>query len=233
MSRCLYCHTDYAIHLTWESLFNLHSDNGLCQNCDEQLQEIKGEICNICGRSFSLFPEQYRQDNMCHDCIRWEEDENWHGVLARNRSLYVYNSHMQEMLSKYKYRGDAELAKVFHQKVRTLYKKEFRRHFLVPIPLSEERHLERGFNQSLLITNGVAHVHSVLVRTSHEEKQSKKSRAERMNISGRLFSAIMDVSQKDVLLVDDVYTTGSTIRQAAKELLEAGASSVSSITLAR
>ncbi|MFC0187348.1 ComF family protein [Fictibacillus aquaticus] len=233
MSRCLYCFTPYAFPLSWESLFNLHTDNGLCEECSEKLEEINGDICEMCGRPFSLFPEQYRQENTCNDCVRWESDIVWTGILAGNRSLYVYNPFMQEMLSKYKYRGDAELAKVFYNTARKMYKKEFQKHILVPIPLSEERHLERGFNQSLLIAEGMGPVHNVLIRTSHEQKQSKKNRAERMNMENKPFEAVEDVSGKKVLLIDDVYTTGSTIRQAAKTLRDAGASSVSSLTLAR
>lgn len=66
----------------------------------------------------------------------------------------------------------------------------------------------------------------------HGEKQSKKSREERIHLK-QVFKVNQDVSGKVILLIDDIYTTGSTLHHAAHALMEAGAKSVSSFTLAR
>jgi len=236
LSYCLYCHDLYSEAWSWEALIGFKASPLLCQDCEGKLVRIKGEICRICGRAFSVFPEQYRQGDCCFDCIRWEENENWAGVLQQNRSLYVYNDYMKEMIAKLKYRGDAEIVKAFYPVWSSEFKKISRDAILVPIPLSEERHYERGFNQAEHLAGGLKkQAESLLKRKTHEEKQSKKTRAERLSQKEYPFEVIDSVKVKDqkVILVDDVYTTGSTLRYAAKVLIEAGAIEISSITLAR
>ncbi len=236
MSYCLYCHESYSKAWSWEVLIGLEVSPLLCQDCEGRLVSVKGEICRICGRDFSIFPEQYRQGDCCFDCIRWEENESWTGILQQNRSLYVYNDFMKELIAKLKYRGDAEVVKAFYPVLSSEFKKISRDAILVPIPLSEERHYERGFNQAELLAGGLKkQVESLLKRKIHEEKQSKKTREERLSQKENPFEVVDSVKVKDqkVILVDDVYTTGSTLRCAAKVLIEAGAKEVSSITLAR
>lgn len=236
MSNCLYCHHSYTETWSWQTLFGLVNAPLLCQDCEDKLELIKGEICRICSRAFSLFPEQYRQGDCCFDCIRWEEDATWNGVLQQNRSLYVYNDFLKEVIARLKYRGDAEIVKAFYPVAKKSFRKISRNALVVPIPLSEERQYERGFNQAELLAKGfVAQAIPLLKRKTHEEKQSKKTREERLLQKENPFQVINaeKVQSQKVILVDDVYTTGSTLRYAAKVLLDAGAKQVSSITLAR
>ncbi|MBH0156837.1 ComF family protein [Fictibacillus sp. 5RED26] len=236
MSYCLYCHELYSEGWSWEALIGLRASPLLCQDCEGSLLKIKGEICRICGRDFSVFPEQYRQGDCCFDCIRWEESEEWTSVLQQNRSLYVYNDYMKEMIAKLKYRGDAEIVKAFYPMLSSEFKKICRDAILIPIPLSEERHYERGFNQAELLAGGLKKpVQHLLKRRTHEEKQSKKTREKRLSQKENPFEVVDSVKVRDqkVILVDDIYTTGSTLRHAAKVLIKAGAKEVSSITLAR
>jgi competence protein ComFC len=236
LSYCLYCHLSYSETWSWAALFGLNSEPLLCQSCTSNLELIKGDICRICGRSFSLFPEQYRQGDSCYDCIRWEEDEEWEGVLQQNRSLYVYNDFLKGVIAKIKYRGDAELIKAFYPIARSKFKSNFRKFLLVPVPLSEERQYERGFNQAEIFAKSLtSNVQPLLKRVTHEEKQSKKTRENRMLKKHNSFKVFDEdsVKEKSILLIDDVYTTGSTLRYAAKVLKDAGADQISSITFAR
>jgi competence protein ComFC len=155
------------------------------------LERINGEICRICGRPFSLFPEQYRQGDCCNDCIRWGENEYWSGILQQNRSLYVYNDFLKEVIAKLKYRGDAELVKAFYPVVKKHFKKISRNALIVPIPLSNERQYKRGFNQAELFARGISsNVVMLLERQTHEEKQSKKTRDERLKQKENPFKVI-------------------------------------------
>ncbi|MGA4718537.1 ComF family protein [Fictibacillus nanhaiensis] len=143
---------------------------------------------------------------------------------------------MKEMIAKLKYRGDAEIVKAFYPVLSSEFKKISHDAIIVPIPLSDERHYERGFNQAELLARGIQKpVEQLLKRKTHEEKQSKKTREERLSQKKNPFEVIDSVKVKDqkVILVDDVYTTGSTLRYAVKVLIEGGAKEVSSITLAR
>ncbi|MGY6213044.1 ComF family protein [Cytobacillus firmus] len=140
---------------------------------------------------------------------------------------------MKETIARYKFRGDYILAKAFSpfiiERLQSL-----RFDFLVPIPLSPERLYERGFNQSSALIQEAVFTSVELLQRSHSEKQSKKSRKERIHLT-QVFELFSDssVKDKDLLLIDDIYTTGSTLYHAAKVLKERGAASVCSFTLAR
>jgi competence protein ComFC len=236
LNYCLYCHQSCSETWSWAALFGLNAEPLLCQLCTAKLELIMGDICRLCGRSFSLFPEQYRQGDSCYDCIRWEENEEWAGVLQQNRSLYVYNDFLKEVIAKMKYRGDAELVKAFFPLSRSKFQSISRKSLLVPIPLSKERQYERGFNQAeIFAKNLTTNVQPLLKRVTHEEKQSKKTRKDRITKKNNPFLVVDEacVENKSILLIDDVYTTGSTLRYAAKVLKDAGANQISSITLAR
>ncbi|THE12337.1 ComF family protein [Bacillus timonensis] len=233
MSTCLLCHNYFEEVDSWSTLFSLVEPDPLCSTCSEKFEKVDGELCEICGRSFSGLPDEYREGNLCYDCVRWENEPEWKGVLTKNRSLYLYNDFAKDVISLYKFRGDFAISSIF----KTPLKKSFKTHFnssylVVSIPLSDERLYERGFNQAKAIAELLdVPIHEVLART-HLEKQSKKSRDER--ISGENVFRVVDIVQdKDILLVDDIYTTGSTLRHAGKVLIEAGAKSVSSLTLMR
>ena len=140
---------------------------------------------------------------------------------------------MKEMIAKYKYRGDYALAEVFSFYLKDLLQK-LDYDLVTVIPLSEERLKERGFNQAQALLD-VANIECTQLLTRiHTEKQSKKSRQERISLP-QVFQ-VMDASiiqGKRIIIVDDIYTTGSTLRHAAKALKLAGASKIQSVTIAR
>lgn len=105
---------------------------------------------------------------------------------------------------------------------------------LIPIPLSKERLKERGFNQSVILASLIGEpILQPLVKI-HQTKQSKKKKNERLDQKGMFQIKQTDaIVQRDVILIDDIYTTGATIYDAARILKEAGAKSVSSFTLIR
>ncbi|MGN7175963.1 ComF family protein [Paenibacillus sp. FSL R5-0490] len=104
---------------------------------------------------------------------------------------------------------------------------------LVPIPLSPERLYERGFNQSAALILEAGFTPAELLQRIHSEKQSKKSRLERIHHHQVFEPLNINIENKVILLIDDIYTTGSTLYHAAKVLKTGGAASVLSLTLAR
>lgn len=143
----------------------------------------------------------------------------------------MYNEFAQEVIARYKYRGDYVLSFAFA----TFMKKKLSIipfDSLVPIPLSAERLVDRGFNQSEALIHACGYQPSKLLTRIHTEKQSKKSRSERIHLP-QVFQIEEPIPYQKILLIDDIYTTGSTLRHAAKRLKEAGADSVYSLTFAR
>lgn len=228
---CLYCEIPIKETVTWRGLF--HSEpQYLCAECQKGLQWIRGKRCVHCSRSLGMLPEELKKGDVCRDCYRWEEDPNWKGILLQNTSLFEYNDFLKDYLARYKYRGDHSLAKAFGTQLAN-YLKSLQFDHITPISLSEERHYERGFNQSAALLEGAEITPSHLLTRSHSEKQSKKSRQERLQ-QKQVFSLTEEnLTGQSILLFDDIYTTGTTLRQAAKLLKEAGAETVTSLTLAR
>lgn len=111
---------------------------------------------------------------------------------------------------------------------------------LVPAPVSRKTLRQRGYNQSLLLANGIARqctlpvLGDILVKEKETQPQASLGRADRLsNVQGAY--AVRDVAKvagKRVLLVDDVFTTGSTANECAKTLLEAGAAECGVLCLA-
>lgn len=228
---CLFCHGEIARKISWSSFFTKEEVKYLCSACEDRLVEIKRETCELCDRPLAQLEPQYIRNNRCYDCVRWEEDPDWAGYLNKNTSIYVYNDFLKELIGKFKFRGDYELVKAFSKPLRERVSSY---DYLVPIPLSSERQFERGFNQSEALIREAGFEPTHLLKRKHSEKQSKKSRSERIHIE-QVFDLIekANYNEKTILLIDDIYTTGSTLRHAAKILIKAGANSVSSLTLAR
>ncbi|WHY85427.1 ComF family protein [Neobacillus novalis] len=231
--RCLICHEIIHPAIGWGALFSQEKEHFICPKCDGRFEKIDGEACRICNRPFHSLDGKFRDGNLCHDCYRWEEEPEWQGFLDKNNSLFLYNDFLKEVIAKFKFRGDYVLAKVFAP----FFKDELARiapDFLVPIPLSRERLVERGFNQAAALLIASGYPTTELLTRIHSEKQSKKSRSERIHLP-QVFKVEPNISLegKKVVLVDDIYTTGSTLRHAAKLLKEAGAASIQSLTIAR
>lgn len=236
MMNCLICHGDVSSSFGWAAFLGLQKQNPICEDCENAFQKITGEICGICGREWAIVAPENRHADLCSDCFRWEEDPSAAGLLQQNRSVYHYNDHMKEVLAKFKFRGDAVLAQVFQKAFRQPYETEWKKDSptLLPIPLSEDRKFERGFNQSLLLAELLPGTVEELLSKNNSDKQSKKARRERVERENTFYvPEPKKVMGKSILLIDDIYTTGTTVRMAAKVLLDAGAKEISSFTLVR
>ncbi|MEH7303992.1 ComF family protein [Neobacillus drentensis] len=231
--RCLICNEQIRPSIGWTAIFSVEKELLICPVCEGKLEKITGEVCRICSRPLRHVEEQFRNGDVCHDCFRWEEDANWQGTLEKNDSLYVYNDFLKEVVAKFKFRGDYVLAKIFAEVFRGKIS-ELAPDLLVPIPLSDERQYERGFNQAAALLTEAGFPPANMLSRIHAEKQSKKSRSERIHLP-QVFQVHHEgtLTGKKVILIDDIYTTGSTLRHAAKLLKEAGAKGVQSLTLAR
>lgn len=228
MKYCLWCLEEMIRTVQWGNLFNLTKPHVLCTICSDQIEKIGGNRCPICSR-----PQT--EKNRCFDCERWEGYFQNNDPLTTNYSLYTYNSFMQDIITKWKYRGDYCLREIFredfNQAVQKFVKAEKIQAQIVPIPLSNDRTLERGFNQAGALAGLLDRPISDVMKRVHSEKQSKLRRYERMN-TGNPFTVIPPIVGP-VIIVDDIYTTGRTLRHAASLLKANGATDVYAFTLIR
>jgi ComF family protein len=164
--------------------------------------------------------------------------------FRRNRSLYVYGGVGRQMIHDLKYRGGYYLL----PDIRRLcgeFSVELDGALLVPVPLHWRRFWSRGFNQSELICRQLARhyrceICNLLLRSRHTLQQvdmsladRKKNVADAFRVDRRLLRKKNLAKDQRIVLVDDVFTTGSTLHACADELAACGFSHVETFTLAR
>ncbi|RTQ94305.1 ComF family protein [Lysinibacillus telephonicus] len=147
-------------------------------------------------------------------------------------SLYKYNDMMKDFIHRYKFMHDVILAKVFRQQIHEHLAKT--KAIIVPIPIHPEKLKERTFAHvdQLLKEANIPFQHYLEKITT--DTQVGKTRQQRIN-SPQLFRTTenVDIKGKEFLLVDDIYTTGTTILHAKTTLFKAGAKRVAAFTLIR
>ena len=225
MNRCFYCFQPKQELFVWSDFLSHATSDLLCEDCLKGIEWVGPICCPKCGREAEI-------EEVCLDCLNWEASLDWSGVLENNISFFKYNAFMKEFFARYKYRGDYELARVIAELIRDKMNLMMKVDIICPIPLSEERLIERGFNQVGAVLDFLELPYENLLVRNHSEKQAKKSKKERIHL-GDIFSSSKDLDNKTILLVDDIYTTGSTIYHAAKVLKKAGAHKVFSMTFVR
>ncbi|MED1603072.1 ComF family protein [Alkalihalophilus marmarensis] len=234
--RCLICHEKTRAKLSWSAIFLGSEEELVCERCEEGLELLNGERCELCSR---VLGDTWRSSTRqkCNDCERWTRHKTAQDLLVKNTSLYAYNETMKEWLVQYKFQGDAEVGRYFSTKLKGFYAKNYRDYSPVLMPLSNERLRARGFNQVELITKEWL-APTVTLGRKESEQQSKKNRRARIsqvNHSPFYIQNGIDSLKtlKKIVLLDDVYTTGTTVRQAAYVLRKHGAEHIESLTLAR
>lgn len=221
--NCLWCDQEIVVDVSWRNFLNISKPKRLCQACERQLIKISGERCKKCSRR--------SQHNICYDCKRWENDD----PLSLNYSVFMYNERMQEMIAKWKYRGDYTLGYAFQHEFNAGFHQFFsmleKDTKIVPIPLSVERLEERGFNQAKLLADFLPLEQKQIMTRKLTEKQAKKTRRQRMSMKNPFI--LQECINNPVLLVDDIYTTGTTLRHAARLLKANGCQKIYAYTLIR
>ncbi len=154
-------------------------------------------------------------------------------------SLYRYGGPLQDAVVRMKFGGRSDIARMFES--------DMRRgaacfaglvDAVVPVPIHPRRYRERGFNQSVLLARPVAQGLALplqcglLRRVRHGAPRTKAAIAARHSSVGSFVGVARQAAPKRVLLVDDVRTTGATLRACALALRAAGVERVYSLTLA-
>lgn len=152
-------------------------------------------------------------------------------LIDQVTSLYTYNEAMKVYLHQFKFLQDIALAEVFKMKL----KKELRaKPNIVPIPMHSKKKEIRTFAhvEELLKQAGVPYMD--ILEKIDEESMGEKTKAQRLVMSP-LFRCKPNtiIKSETYIIVDDIYTTGTTLRHAATVLKEAGAKRVEAVTLIR
>ena len=199
-----------------------------CEACQQKMLPIPLPICEICGETQPL-------PGICRKC------QNTRPAFYALRSCVVFCEPVRPALIKLKYHHEIGLGEALAGCLaKFLDGLGWQADFILPIPLSEQRFAERGYNQVDLIAHPLSRVvgwhylPGALHRIRHTGSQvGLDARARRLNVSGVFQANSHLVKGKIFLLIDDVATTGSTMDSASRALLAAGASKVYALTFAR
>lgn len=167
----------------------------------------------------------------CSNSFERADIESKTGLFASIKSLYAYNDAMKNYLHQYKFLQDIALAAVFQKELYDILKGKSN---VIPIPIHRNRRITRTFSQvEALLEYANIPYHNLLEKLD-EVTMGEKTREERLAMKPlfQLKSGIY-IQPETYILVDDIYTTGTTLDNAAKVLLAAGAKRVEAVTLIR
>ena len=168
-------------------------------------------------------------EGLCGQCRRGEYSFD----LAR--SALLFNDPLREIIHHLKYSDRVSLAKPLGLILKHCLEREpFMGTDVIPVPLHSSRERQRGFNQAELIARRLGRplVRGLLRRRKNTPSQTGLSRSQRQrNLAGAF--EVRGTPGKTVIVVDDVYTTGSTMNEIARTLKRAGAERVEVLTVAR
>lgn len=213
-----------------------------CPTClGQALPVFEPPFCPACGRCFESGP-----DHLCGACLETPM------AMQAVRAAFMYKDIIQNALGLFKYQSKLSLARPFERHLFQAFATYFDMtnfHLILPVPLHGSKAKKRGFNQSyLLVRNfprlyrnaygrsapwridigGLARVRATVSQTGLDHKARKKNLTQAFDCPKPAL-----IKGKNILLVDDVFTTGATCNAAAQTLMAAGAAGVSALVLAR
>ena len=199
-----------------------------CGECKASVILIKPPYCPKCGKS-------QLKEQLCPECSTEAPR------LAALRSWAVFDGALRNAIHKFKYERDLSMGGTFAEPLCDFL--EFLKwsiELIIPVPLSKKRLMERGYNQSAFLARpialyfGIQYSDKSLLRVRDTHTQvGFNAEQRRQNVAHAFYAKTELVSKKNILVVDDVTTTGATLDACAEALITANAKNVYGLTLAR
>ena len=161
-----------------------------CEDCKAQFKKLGKARCSKCFKIIDGIS--------CFDCKIWAKK----GYIPKHFAIYRYEENMKEYFSRYKFMGDYCLRKTFQKDIKNNLKPFFKKGYtIVPVPLSEERLVERGFTQVEGLIEGITY--QDIFEKRDIEKQSSKTREERLS-QDNAFCLKKGIDVPDYIIIVDV-----------------------------
>lgn len=202
--------------------------HGICPACRKKIPYIRHPFCFRCGR-----PVLRQEQEYCADCQKHAH------AFVQGRALCIYTGEMKKTVYAVKYNNKREYLEYFAQEMAQEMKKDVMRwqpDVIMPIPMHKSAKRVRGYNQAEILASYLSRELEIplcknslkkVCRTANQKELDYRDRKKNLRDA---FSVILPDNREQiwekVLLVDDVYTTGSTIDEAARTLRENGAKEV-------
>ncbi len=197
----------------------------VCPGCQSRLPYVREPRCMICGK-----PVLNAETECCPDCAA-----NAH-AFRQGRAAFVYQDPMKQSMYRYKYSNRREYA-AFYAKAfveqNAIWLSTLCLDAIVPIPVHPKRYQQRGYNQAALVAREIGSRinvpvrEDVLLRVRQTDAQKHLDAKERKNnLKSAFKTTVNELKLKNILLVDDIFTTGSTVDAAAVKLRAVGAETI-------
>ncbi len=207
------------------------SSGAVCQSCRTSLSFIQSPYCRGCGGSLDNALE------LCGECLRFTRP--WRHAL----SLFNFSGTTRELVHRFKYHGDVALTRLWSTEMRAVLSARSAEpdyDLITAVPLHWLKKMKRGYNQAELIAREFSAVSGIpfvpiLKRRKWTRPQASLNLTQRQaNLKNSfVLKTNLIIENKSILLIDDVFTTGSTLTACANVLAAAGASAVEVFTIAR
>ena len=201
----------------------------ICPGCKEKLEYVQGAICIKCGKQVS------EREELCIDC-----KENTH-VFDRGVSLYKYPS-VRQGIYRMKYQGRKEYLDFYSREIVERLGEQLRLwnpDAVIGVPLHKHRERKRGYNQSAILASqigekmGIPFYKKLVLRQKNTIPQKGLDVFQRQNNLKKAFIISQNVVKLNtIVIIDDIYTTGSTMDAVASALKASGVQHVYCLTLA-
>jgi ComF family protein len=214
----------------------LFEPHALCASCWRAMSFIDGPLCARCGMPFDIDPGG---ETICGPCHAKAPDFN------RARALFRYDDASKRLILGFKHGDRLDSAPAFARWLeRTGRPLLAEADLIVPVPLHRGRLWKRRYNQAAILAKGLARLsgrtHDPLLlirkRATPSQGEMSSAKARRRNVLGAFGVSPRKADElrgRNILLVDDVFTTGATLNACARALKRAGAARVDALTLAR
>lgn len=196
----------------------------ICPACLKQLSFVSSPACMKCGKEIGIREQEY-----CADCIRRKKS------FTRGFALLNYDSRAAVSMAAVKYHNKREYLDFYARAAALRFEKQFRQagiQVIVPVPVHASRLKTRGFNQAAVLAEKLSAElgipwEELLIRVKKTDPQKSLGSAERLKNLRGAFEAEQEAGKWErVLLVDDIYTTGSTAEICSRALLKTGVKQV-------
>ena len=210
------------------------------------LNIVYPQVCLMCGRPV--------QNDLCNKCKIFLNTQQIIGIdnyvsneekeYDEHLYLYGYEGLIRKLILKYKFKEKTYLYKIFiknlkkNKKIYVFLKKY---DIIIPVPISKKRKKQRGYNQSSLLAQEISkdfnmeYNEKCLIKLAHTKPQSSLSKEDRIKNVKNVYSVKNSekIINRNILLIDDIYTTGNTVNECSRILKLAGAKHVDVITIAK
>ena len=221
-----------------DSILNLFYPR-VCAACGESLLRDEETVCLKCRYTLPLTGYERHPDNPLMQSFYGRAP--FHAVTACY--FFAKSGKVQHLIHQLKYKGNKEAGLFLGRQIGESIKDApgFQGiDYLIPVPLHPKREKKRGYNQSLIIAQGINEVTGIkigdrfLVRVVYTETQTRKSAGDRFKNVKDIFAVRFadELQGKHVLLIDDVLTTGATLESCAQQLAQVPAITISAATAA-